>query len=675
MTVRRSALCLLLPVVLAGACAQDPLADPAGAGTDDGGTDGTTGPDGGPACGRLTTPCAPGRTCEGPLDCASNLCRDGLCQATNPADGLKNGDETDVDCGGTRAPACADTKGCVGAVDCTSGVCKTGICQAPTPTDGVKNGDETGADCGGAKAPKCKTGEGCLADADCDKVKCDVVQKKCKAPAHDDGIKNGDETGIDCGGPTASKRCATGEGCVATADCDNVLCDLAATKLCLAAARDDGLKNGTETDIDCGGAAPTNAAKCATGKSCLLPADCGSDGCSYAKKCAVAPSCAPHEGGDTCGRGEVGQAGAVHESCCTSVPLPDNSARLDKYEITAGRVREFIKRTGGNVQQWVLDHRAQTAAQITDAMVAYLPIDNTKPVKTYTHCDGAGGNCASDTRGFGVYDHLGNTTFFPDRPCPNCGQGCYLGSIATGGYGHPTYYWDAATQSGQWSAQPRKFTQQELDVKSLNCVTQVLLASFCAWDGGRLATTNELSLNSPNSAWGTGTYPWGSNPFTETMPGAPGRIAYPYAAGNFLVPAENDDGTSNLANATMYNQTNWNPFSPYLKYFRYAYPNIPSAQWDQTDQAYGIAAPGRMYNDYRQVGAGANDGYYDIGGNIMEVGGDYTADPDDANHGGFPRANWTGGSFEGHGVNNRAGYNLNVLTKYGKMGGRCARSP
>ena len=58
--------------------------------------------------------------------------------------------------------------------------------------------------------------------------------------------------------------------------------------------------------------------------------------------------------------------------------------------------------------------------------------------------------------------------------------------------------------------------------------------------------------------------------------------------------------------------------------------------------------------------------------NIMEVGGDTTGAFDNVDHESLPRANWTGGSWEGHGVQ-RSGYNLNVLTKYGKMGGRCAR--
>ena len=44
-------------------------------------------------------------------------------------DGVQNGDETDVDCGGSSCPAC------------------------PTCSDGIQNGDETGVDCGGSCAP------------------------------------------------------------------------------------------------------------------------------------------------------------------------------------------------------------------------------------------------------------------------------------------------------------------------------------------------------------------------------------------------------------------------------------------------------------------------------------------------------------------------------------------
>ena len=148
-----------------------------------------------PACGRLTTPCTDGEKCAGAPDCASKTCVGGLCKAAAPADGTKNGDGTDVDCGGSKAPACVDGKACLMKTDCASGVCQAKLCQVPTSSDGVQNGDETGSDCGGTTtaAPKCVAGQGCASNADCSNIKCDAVQKKCLPASHADGIKNLDE--------------------------------------------------------------------------------------------------------------------------------------------------------------------------------------------------------------------------------------------------------------------------------------------------------------------------------------------------------------------------------------------------------------------------------------------------------------------------------------------------
>src|SRR4051794_16026291 len=102
-----------LALVVAGCPTGAPDADP---GPEDGGLpplidassgdgqvskDGATGDSATPPvpCGRLTTVCKDGEKCDGALDCASKVCRDNLCQTAAPADGAKNGDETDVDCG------------------------------------------------------------------------------------------------------------------------------------------------------------------------------------------------------------------------------------------------------------------------------------------------------------------------------------------------------------------------------------------------------------------------------------------------------------------------------------------------------------------------------------------------------------------------------------------------
>src|SRR5438874_2598746 len=80
-------------------------------------------------------------------------------------DGVHNGSETDVDCGGPCSP-CANTKACSHAADCASGVCVKGACAAPSCGDGLRNGNETDLDCGGACAA-CPAGQACAVAGDC----------------------------------------------------------------------------------------------------------------------------------------------------------------------------------------------------------------------------------------------------------------------------------------------------------------------------------------------------------------------------------------------------------------------------------------------------------------------------------------------------------------------------
>jgi hypothetical protein len=69
-----------------------------------------------------------GSDCTVGFDCRSGLCTDGRCAPSaaslnsSPKDGAKNGDETDVDCGGSRAPKCADGKACEVGGDCTNAI-------------------------------------------------------------------------------------------------------------------------------------------------------------------------------------------------------------------------------------------------------------------------------------------------------------------------------------------------------------------------------------------------------------------------------------------------------------------------------------------------------------------------------------------------------------------------
>ena len=71
----------------------------------------------------------------------------------------------------------------------------TAPCGPPSCTDGIQNGNETGVDCGGPDCPAC--------------------------PTCSDGIQNGDETGVDCGGSSCPPCPCTGENVTLTIVLDN----------------------------------------------------------------------------------------------------------------------------------------------------------------------------------------------------------------------------------------------------------------------------------------------------------------------------------------------------------------------------------------------------------------------------------------------------------------------
>jgi hypothetical protein len=99
------------------------------------------------------------------------LCLNGVCTVVdNPCnDGILNGQETDVDCGGPICPRCSDGKRCLSGSDCQSGFCVQNICApAAGCNDGIKDGQESDVDCGGPVCRPCGIGMACVTDYDCD---------------------------------------------------------------------------------------------------------------------------------------------------------------------------------------------------------------------------------------------------------------------------------------------------------------------------------------------------------------------------------------------------------------------------------------------------------------------------------------------------------------------------
>jgi hypothetical protein len=236
--------------------------------------------------------------CLSPGDCTSKVCTVlGACAPPECGDGVKNGDETDTDCGGPCGATCGTGKSCDTEADCLNGVCNamTMKCAAPTCTDDVKNGDETDTDCGGLCGSSCGPGDSCEVDEDC-------VGDTCSGtvclPSCTDGIQNNAETGLDCGGPICTSTCEVGTPCFVPSDCasascaDGFCCDAPCNGTCLACSA--ALKGDGE-DGECGPAAQGTDPH----GSCNIqaPSTCGDS----TGVCDGMGACEKHVAGTACG--------------------------------------------------------------------------------------------------------------------------------------------------------------------------------------------------------------------------------------------------------------------------------------------------------------------------------------------------------------------------------------
>jgi hypothetical protein len=161
-------------------------------------------------------------------------------------DGVQNQDETAPDCGGPNCPPCGTCddgiQNAVWVPSLQAFFMESGIdCGFPCPNycapsceDGIQNGDETGVDCGGAL---------CV---------------PCPPPTCFDGVWNGLETGVDCGGPLcapcAMASCSDG---IQNQGEEGIDCGGPCSTICPIPSCTDGVQNQGETGIDCGGPCPT----------------------------------------------------------------------------------------------------------------------------------------------------------------------------------------------------------------------------------------------------------------------------------------------------------------------------------------------------------------------------------------------------------------------------------
>jgi len=371
---------------------------------------------------------------------------------------------------------------------------------------------------------------------------------------------------------------------------------------------------------------------CELGETCSNNSDCKSNVCRYDHICISERSCANHFGADTCGAGEVEQNTSLHESCCKSLPVdgyydpshPGQTVYLDKYEITAGRVRAFVQditnQMGGkpDIKSWVVNHRPSFWNQEWEK---FLPSDY------------EGGFITIDRLLLGDPRHDGETDPPPGVVLPpannqtvNLGLNHQFGAqvyadlhgnncgVFPGAYGFPTYYYspDILIQNGEV---PRSdfigpngsiAAQEALDVKSMNCITNVMLAVFCIWDGGQLATTDVLDYITAN------------NNASDDVSGCGSQYdSHGELLGNIFTHTIQTGGR--CANVIDINATfDAGDYLPVLGSFLnkhvYSYPNVSNVA---NDKSWQIAAPGRIITDIVKINN--KEPWMDIAGNLNEA--------------------------------------------------------
>jgi len=290
---------------------------------------------------------------------------------------------------------CKSVADCPATSDCTTEACTAGKCVMGLQPAGMACLGGAGV-CDGAGS--CVQ---CLSNADCATSHpmapiCDLTDRKCVSCT--DGIKDGQETGVDCGGPDCGAClgepcamghmygvCGDGTACASQShNPDNVCCDMPCTGLCEGCvsastgmasgtcaqvlfgmdpymrcgatgtpmaggcghspntcACNDGVKDGAETDVDCGGG---TCPGCAGGKQCNSDSDCAvevageisicNDGaccesdckaqchlCNAVGQCVNAPPGASDPtcvGNTVCGAGTTGCVGKAGAPCSAS---------------------------------------------------------------------------------------------------------------------------------------------------------------------------------------------------------------------------------------------------------------------------------------------------------------------------------------------------------------------
>ena len=309
-------------------------------GTGGGGGSGTTTT--GTGTDTTTTTTSTGQPCNSAEDCpeTGSVCKHRICPAGTceveilPA----NTELSDPEPGNCLGLICDSAGGSIEVEDSKDipddmNSCTADSCEVGKP----KHTPKLGFACGSMNQDVCND-EGdcveCVTNNHCPSgILCEDY--KCSPASCNDGTKNGSETDEDCGGSCAD--CATGKACKVNTDCKSGSC----TGMICQPSCTDTLKNNAETDVDCGG--PT-CDPCGTNKTCGSGTDCESLVCT-STKCA-APTCSDGQKNGT--ETAVDCGGASCPSCALDhmvinevdydQPSTDNAEFVEIFNATSAAI-------------------------------------------------------------------------------------------------------------------------------------------------------------------------------------------------------------------------------------------------------------------------------------------------------------------------------------------------
>jgi hypothetical protein len=217
------------------------------------------------------------------------------CGLLHCVNGMVDGSESAVDCGGADCAGCAQGQSCTTGDDCETGYCADGVCcdgacggvceSCVMATTGQPDGECHLIAQGTDPEDECSLADVCNGAGDC----------QCT-----DGQQNFGESDVDCGGANCP-GCATGQTCDDNGDCasshcvDGICCNTACGGLCESClAADTGGTDGTCAPIP-SGSDPDNECTAQSQSTCGTTGLCsGSGTCAFwssSTPCGSTQSC------------------------------------------------------------------------------------------------------------------------------------------------------------------------------------------------------------------------------------------------------------------------------------------------------------------------------------------------------------------------------------------------